>query len=63
MCVSIFIQLMPVFNFNEFRMGTGGGRYIGQALNNTNPLRRDTILIPAYSYMVLRFVVDNRKSH
>jgi len=40
-------------------MGTGAGRYIGQQLNSTNPLRRDTILIPAYSYMVLRFVTDN----
>lgn len=40
-------------------MGSGAGRYIGQELNNTNPLRRDTILIPAYSYMVLRYVTDN----
>ncbi|KIJ23523.1 multicopper oxidase [Sphaerobolus stellatus SS14] len=40
-------------------MGSGSGRYIGQPLNNTNPLRRDTILIPAYSYMVLRFQTDN----
>lgn len=42
-------------------MGTGAGRYIGQTLNNTNPLRRDTVLIPAYSYLVLRFVTDNRE--
>ncbi|THH20196.1 hypothetical protein EW146_g1116 [Bondarzewia mesenterica] len=40
-------------------MGSGEGRYIGQALNNTNPLRRDTVLIPAYSWLVLRFVTDN----
>ncbi|KAI0039225.1 multicopper oxidase [Auriscalpium vulgare] len=40
-------------------MGAGAGRYIGQSLNVTNPLRRDTILIPAYSWMVLRFVTDN----
>ncbi|KAF8589080.1 multicopper oxidase [Ramaria rubella] len=40
-------------------MGTGRGRYIGQALSNTNLLRRDTVLIPRYSWMVLRFVTDN----
>ncbi|KAF8589084.1 multicopper oxidase [Ramaria rubella] len=40
-------------------MGSGLGRYTGQAVNNTNPLRRDTVLIPAYSWMVLRFVTDN----
>ncbi|KAI0261865.1 multicopper oxidase 2A [Gloeopeniophorella convolvens] len=40
-------------------MGSGAGRYIGQALNATAPLRRDTILIPAYSWTVLRFVTDN----
>ncbi|KAH9991861.1 multicopper oxidase 2A [Russula vinacea] len=40
-------------------MGSGGGRYIGQELNATSPLRRDTILIPAYSWVVLRFVTDN----
>jgi len=43
-------------------MGSGDGRYTGQALNNTNPLRRDTVLIPAYSYLVMRFVTDNRES-
>ena len=42
-------------------MGSGGGRYIGQELNVTSPLRRDTILIPAYSWVVLRFVTDNRE--
>lgn len=62
-------------------MGSGLGRYTGQALNATNPLRyaliflshypgrlglreharRDTVLIPAYSWTVLRFVTDNRK--
>ncbi|KAF8524707.1 multicopper oxidase 2A [Hysterangium stoloniferum] len=40
-------------------MGTGAGRYVGQAIDDPNPLRRDTVLIPAYSYMVLRFVTDN----
>jgi iron transport multicopper oxidase len=42
-------------------MGTQAGRYVGQQLNNTNPLRRDTVLIPAYSFLVLRFAVDNRE--
>ncbi|TCD62838.1 hypothetical protein EIP91_006351 [Steccherinum ochraceum] len=40
-------------------MGSGRGRYIGQGLNEVNPLRRDTVLIPAYSWTVLRFVTDN----
>ncbi|KAI0063937.1 hypothetical protein BV25DRAFT_374174 [Artomyces pyxidatus] len=40
-------------------MGSGEGRYVGQALDTTNPLRRDTVLIPAYSWLVLRFVTDN----
>lgn len=40
-------------------MGTGAGRYTGQELNATSPLRRDTILIPAYSWVVLRFITDN----
>ena len=48
--------------FTTRRMGTAAGRYQSQPLNNTNPLRRDTVLIPAYSWMVLRFVVDNRTS-
>ncbi|KAI0269650.1 hypothetical protein BGY98DRAFT_937730 [Russula aff. rugulosa BPL654] len=40
-------------------MGSGAGRYSGQELNATSPLRRDTVLIPAYSWTVLRFVTDN----
>ena len=42
-------------------MGTSAGRYTGQALNATAPLQRDTVLIPAYSWIVLRFITDNRK--
>lgn len=42
-------------------MGLGAGRYSGQELNATSPLRRDTVLIPAYSWVVLRFVTDNRE--
>jgi hypothetical protein len=41
-------------------MGTNVGRYQNETLDTTNPLRRDTILIPAYSYTVLRFITDNR---
>ncbi|KAA1477561.1 multicopper oxidase 2A [Dentipellis sp. KUC8613] len=40
-------------------MGAGAGRYTGQTLDDKNPLRRDTVLIPAYSWLVLRFVSDN----
>ncbi|KAM0753984.1 hypothetical protein T439DRAFT_169004 [Meredithblackwellia eburnea MCA 4105] len=40
-------------------MATGAGRYQGQALNPINPLRRDTILFPAYTWTVIRFVADN----
>ncbi|KAI0069818.1 Cupredoxin [Panus rudis PR-1116 ss-1] len=42
-------------------MGTGAGRYNGTALNTKNPLRRDTVLIPAFSWTVLRFITDNRE--
>ncbi len=42
-------------------MGSGAGRYTGQELNATSPLRRDTVLIPAFSWTVLRFVTDNRE--
>jgi multicopper oxidase len=42
-------------------MGSGAGRYNGQELNATSPLRRDTVFIPAYSWVVLRFVTDNRE--
>jgi FtsP/CotA-like multicopper oxidase with cupredoxin domain len=43
-------------------MGEGAGRYSGQELNATSPLRRDTILTPANSWVVLRFVTDNREA-
>jgi len=36
-------------------MGTGAGRYTGQEFNTTSPLRRDTMLIPAFSWVVLRY--------
>ena len=42
-------------------MGTGAGRYTGEDFNTTSPLRRDTILIPAFSWVVLRYVTDNRE--
>ncbi|EJT99733.1 multicopper oxidase 2A [Dacryopinax primogenitus] len=40
-------------------MGSGAGRYQGQSFNLTNPMRRDTHLIPAYSWVALRFITDN----
>jgi Multicopper oxidase len=42
-------------------MGLGVGRYTGQNLDATSPLRRDTILVPAFSWVVLRFITDNRE--
>jgi hypothetical protein len=50
---------MSLTGFRSHRMGTGAGRYTGQELNATSPLRRDTILIPAYNWLVLRFITDN----
>ena len=35
-------------------MGTAAGRYIGQPLNEVNPVRRDTFLIPAYNWMIIQ---------
>ncbi|KZT04954.1 multicopper oxidase [Laetiporus sulphureus 93-53] len=40
-------------------MASGDGRYEGQSVNNTAPMDRDTVVIPAYSWMILRFVADN----
>ena len=42
-------------------MGSGSGNSTGQALNPPSPLRRDTVLIPANSWLVLRFITDNRE--
>ncbi|KAK4047170.1 hypothetical protein OIO90_006279 [Microbotryomycetes sp. JL221] len=44
-------------------MGQGAGRYQAQTLNSTNPSRRDTVLLPAYTWTVLRFKADNRAFH
>ncbi|SGY20472.1 BQ5605_C016g08067 [Microbotryum silenes-dioicae] len=40
-------------------VGSGNGRYQNQNLNNANPLYRDTTLLSAYTWTVLRFVADN----
>ncbi|POY75890.1 hypothetical protein BMF94_0973 [Rhodotorula taiwanensis] len=45
--------------YKFFIMGQGAGRYTGQALNEVNPMRRDTALFPAYTYAVIRFIADN----
>ncbi|KAF8326083.1 Cupredoxin [Cantharellus anzutake] len=42
-----------------FIVGWGAGRYIGQALSHISPMRRDTVIIPKYSWMALRFTADN----
>ncbi|KAF8525922.1 multicopper oxidase 2A [Hysterangium stoloniferum] len=39
-------------------MGSAPGRYIGQSVD-PHPLRRDTFVIPAFSYYIIRFVTDN----
>jgi FtsP/CotA-like multicopper oxidase with cupredoxin domain len=44
-------------------MSQGDGRWTGDTstLNTTNPMRRDTIVIPSYGHIVLRFATDNRE--
>lgn len=44
-------------------MGWGPG-YFGEAENGTtwnleNPMRRDTVTVPAFSHIVIRFLADN----
>ncbi|KAL8291388.1 hypothetical protein RQP46_002366 [Phenoliferia psychrophenolica] len=50
---------LHLHGYKMYVMGTGAGRYQGQALDTVNPLRRDTILFKAYSWTVFRFVADN----
>ncbi|KZT65204.1 multicopper oxidase [Daedalea quercina L-15889] len=40
-------------------MDGGAGRWQGETPNNTAPMLRDTVVIPAYNWMILRFVADN----
>ncbi|TBU36864.1 Cupredoxin [Dichomitus squalens] len=40
-------------------VGQGDGRFQGQTINNTLPMLRDTLVIPAYTHAVLRFTGDN----
>ncbi|SCV72247.1 BQ2448_4941 [Microbotryum intermedium] len=40
-------------------VGSGNGRYQNQTLNSANPLYRDTTLLSAYTWTVLRFIADN----
>jgi FtsP/CotA-like multicopper oxidase with cupredoxin domain len=51
-------------------VGSGVGRYIYPEsefstshpmydLKSDNPMRRDTVVLPAYSFVVLRFITDN----
>ncbi|EIM90555.1 multi-copper oxidase [Stereum hirsutum FP-91666 SS1] len=45
--------------YKPWIMGSGVGRYIGTPLNSTNPMRRDTFLVPAFSWIVVRIITDN----
>ncbi|TFK81611.1 multicopper oxidase [Polyporus arcularius HHB13444] len=40
-------------------MQSGVGRYQGESVDNEHPMQRDTLVIPAYTHVVLRFVGDN----
>ncbi|KAH9927903.1 Cupredoxin [Epithele typhae] len=40
-------------------MGSGAGRFQNQTLTDKTPMLRDTLVIPAYTWTVLRFVGDN----
>ncbi|KAI0942998.1 hypothetical protein AcV7_002262 [Taiwanofungus camphoratus] len=40
-------------------MADGDGRYQGEKVNNTTPMLRDTVVIPAYTWMILWFEADN----
>jgi len=42
-----------------FIVGQGVGSYTGQTLNADNPMRRDTVLLPRFSWIALRFTADN----
>ena len=53
---------MSIFIYdNTHSMGTGSGIYPGTPFNTTDPLRRDTVLIPPSSWLALRFITDNRE--
>ncbi|BGP59358.1 hypothetical protein NBRC10512_005153 [Rhodotorula toruloides] len=45
--------------YKPWMLGQGQGRYQGQELDTKNPMRRDTFILPAYSWTILRFVADN----
>ncbi|KAL6309474.1 multicopper oxidase [Sparassis latifolia] len=40
-------------------LNSGAGDYTDEAIMNTTPMLRDTVVIPAYSWIFLRFVADN----
>lgn len=50
---------MHLHGYKHAIVGTGAGLYAGQALNSTNPMRRDTTLVPAYSWLAVRVIADN----
>lgn len=50
---------LHLHGYKFFVLGFGEGNYTGQPLKTKNPLRRDTVQIEAYNWMVLRFQADN----
>lgn len=42
-------------------LGDSGFYADSSTLNVTNPMRRDTIVIPAYGHAVIRLITDNRE--
>ncbi|RYP71468.1 hypothetical protein DL771_004835 [Monosporascus sp. 5C6A] len=45
--------------FGETSKGENGGSTTGTTWNLENPMRRDTVTVPAFSHVVIRFVADN----
>ncbi|CAD6885203.1 unnamed protein product [Tilletia controversa] len=54
----------PLHGYAPFLLGTGEGSFIpGKSMDTmqtfVNPMRRDTFVVPAYSWLVIRVVADN----
>jgi FtsP/CotA-like multicopper oxidase with cupredoxin domain len=54
------VHPMHMHGHNFFILAAGPGEWDGSTIvNPLNPIRRDTLLIPAYSYTVIQFEADN----
>ncbi|TAQ83732.1 hypothetical protein B7494_g7952 [Chlorociboria aeruginascens] len=54
------VHPMHLHGHNFYILAAGPGEWDGTTIvNPENPLRRDTVLIPAYSYAVIQFEADN----